>query len=73
VIAFAFFVYCAIQFFNAKDTNEFIKWSVFGGFCMMVAVMLKLFMWMQMDKKSILRELKRLEFQVSILSSKLSK
>jgi hypothetical protein len=27
---------------------------------------------MQMDKNSILREMKRLEYQVSILSSKLS-
>lgn len=73
VIAFAFFVYCAIQFFNTEVTNELIKWSVLGGFCMMITVMLKLFVWMQMDKNSIIRELKRLEYQVSILSSKLSK
>lgn len=72
VLVFGLFIYCAIQFFNTDDTNELIRWSIAGTFCMMVVGMLKLFVWMQMDKNSILREMKRLEFQVSILSSKLS-
>ena len=73
VIVFGLFIYCAIQFFNSDDTNELIKWAVGGTFCMIVIGMLKVFVWMQMDKNSIIREMKRLEFQVSIISSKLSK
>lgn len=72
VIVFGLFIYCVIQFFNTEDTNELIRWSVAGTLCMISISLLKLFVWMQMDKNSILRELKRLEFQVSILSSKLS-
>ena len=72
VAVFGLFIYCAIQYFNTDNTNELIRWSVAGTFCMIVIGMLKLFVWMQMDKNSILREMKRLEFQVSILSSKLS-
>ncbi|MBT8395218.1 MAG: hypothetical protein KJN66_10260 [Bacteroidia bacterium] len=72
VVVFGIFIYCAIQFFNAEDTNELIKWSVGGVLCMMSISLLKLFVWMQMDKNSIIREMKRLEFQISILSSKLS-
>ena len=72
VLVFGLFIYCAIQFFNTEETNELIKWSVAGTFCMISISLLKLFVWMQMDKNSILREMKRLEFQVSILSSKLS-
>ena len=72
IIVFGLFIYCAVQFFNTEETNELIKWSVAGTLCMISIVMLKLFVWMQMDKNSILREMKRLEFQVSILSSKLS-
>lgn len=72
VLVFGLFIYCAIQFFNTDDTNELIRWSIAGTFCMLVVGMLKLFVWMQMDKNSILREMKRLEFQVSVLSSKLS-
>lgn len=73
VVVFGLFIYCAIQFFNTEETNELIKWSVAGTLCMISIGMLKLFVWMQMDKNSIIREMKRLEFQVSILSSKLSK
>ena len=72
VVVFGLFIYCAIQFFNTEETNELIRWSVAGTFCMIALSMLKLFVWMQMDKNSIIREMKRLEFQVSILSSKLS-
>ena len=70
VVIFGLFVYYAIQFFNAEATNELIKWAVFGSFCMMAIGMLKLFAWMQMDKNVLLRELKRLELQVSSLAAK---
>jgi hypothetical protein len=71
-IVLGVFVYCTVQFFNTEVTNELIKWSIAGVFCMLMLSMLKLFMWMQMDKNSIIRELKRLELQVSRLSSKVS-
>ena len=73
VIFFGLFVYCIIQFFETNNTNELIKWGL-GSIVFLIGIsMLKIFAWMQMDKNSIIRELKRLEFQVSILSSKLSK
>jgi hypothetical protein len=72
VVVFGLFIFCAIQFFKTEDTIELIRWSVAGTFCMIIVGMLKMFVWMQMDKNSILREMKRLEYQVSILSSKLS-
>ncbi len=72
VVVFGLFIYCVIMFFNTENTNEIIKWAVAGILCMMSISLLKLFVWMQMDKNSILREMKRMEFQVSILSSKLS-
>ena len=72
VIFFGFFIYCAIQFFNTEATNELIKWGIFGTLSLMASSMLKLFSWMQMDKKAIIRELKRLELQVSSLASKIS-
>jgi Family of unknown function (DUF6768) len=72
VIAFGLFIYCAIQFFNTDVTNELIKWAVLGMFCMMIVGMLKLMGWMQMDKNALLREMKRLELQVSSLASKMS-
>ena len=55
VAVFVLFIYCAIQYFSTDNTNELIRWSVAGTFCMIVVGMLKLFVWMQMDKNSILR------------------
>ncbi|MDH3697479.1 MAG: hypothetical protein OER83_00435 [Flavobacteriaceae bacterium] len=67
VLWFILFVYCTVQFFNTDITNELIKWAS-GGFLSILAVgMLKLFVWMQMDKNDILRELKRLELQIAVL------
>ena len=72
VLVFGVFVYCAIQFFNTDITNELILWAVLGVFCMLMVSMLKMFVWMQMDKNALMRELKRLELQVSSLSGRIS-
>ena len=70
LIIFGLFVYCMIQFFDTEATNELIKWASAGFLCMIFMGMLKLYVWMQMDKNDILRELKRLELQVATLSHK---
>ena len=73
VLLFAVFVYCIVQFFNTEVTNELIKWASAGFLCMIAIGMMKLFIWLQMDKNDILRELKRLELQVSALAHKSDK
>lgn len=71
LIFFGLFIYCLVQFFNTDNTNELIKWGLGGLLFMFGVSMLKVFAWMQMDKNALLRELKRLELQVSSLASKL--
>ncbi|WP_298494904.1 DUF6768 family protein [uncultured Algibacter sp.] len=72
VIFFALFIYCLVQFFNVESTKELLKWAL-GSIIFLIGVsMLKVFAWMQMDKNAIIREIKRLELQLSSLSSKLS-
>lgn len=71
LIVLGLLIYCLVQFFNTEITNELIKWSVGGMTCLLTISMLKLFVWMQMDKNSLIRELKRLELQVSTLSAKI--
>ena len=69
---FVLFIYCTVQFFNTEETNELIKWGIFGMLSIMASSMLKFYTWMQMDKNALLREIKRLELQVSSLSGKIS-
>jgi len=72
LVFFGFFAYCVIQFFNTDVTNELIKWGI-GGLAFLFGVsLMKMFAWMQMDKNALLRELKRLELQISSLSGKMS-
>ena len=73
LVAFGFLIYCIVQFFNTQETNELIKWSSAAFLCMIVMGMLKLFVWMQMDKNDILRNLKRLELQLATLMSRMDK
>ena len=67
LLMFMAFIYCIVRFFNTDSTNELIKWASAGFLSMIAMAMLKLFVWMQMDKNDILRELKRLELQISTL------
>ena len=73
LVFFGLFVYTLVQFFNTDETNALIMWASAGFLCMVFMAMLKLYIWMQMDKNDLLREIKRLELQVSGLANKLDK
>ncbi len=73
VLIFVVFVFCTVRFFNTEATNELIKWASAGFLCMIAMGMLKLYLWMQMDKNDILRALKRMELQVSALLAQVAK
>ena len=70
LISFGLFIYCTIQFFNTENTNELIKWGAGGFTFLLMMSMLKVFSWMQMDKNALIREMKRLELQVSSIANK---
>ncbi len=72
LVFFGLFIYCIVQFFEATTTKEFIQWSTGTLIFLLGVSMLKIFAWMQMDKKALIREIKRLELQVSSLSGKMS-
>lgn len=72
LVFFGLFIYCLVQFFNVEGTKELLKWGL-GCIVFLLGVsMLKVFAWMQMDKNALLRELKRLELQISSLAGKIS-
>lgn len=65
--------YLGYAFFTEDLSTDLIH---FGGLFFIVFIsvaMLKLWHWMQMDKNSILREMKRIEFQIAVLSEKMKK
>ncbi len=70
LLVFGLLIYCIVEFINMEETADLIKMAVAIGACIMMMSMIKLYMWMQLDKNAILRELKRVELQVAALSSK---
>jgi hypothetical protein len=67
--AFAF--YFGYRFFGATDVVQMIQFGA-GVMLLMIAIsMLKIFHLMEMHKNTTIREIKRLELQVSLLAGKL--
>ncbi|MEO9510666.1 MAG: DUF6768 family protein [Flavobacteriaceae bacterium] len=70
-LVFGLLIYCIIQTFDVENTNDLILWV--GGvlLCFLTMSMLKIYMWMQIHRNALMRELKRLELQISSLSGKI--
>lgn len=70
-LVFGLLIYCIIQTFDVENTNDLILWVGAVLMCYITMSVIKLHVWMYMHKNSIIREMKRLELQVSSLSGKL--
>ena len=71
-LVFGLLIYCIIQTFDVESTNDLILWVGAVLLCFFTMSMLKIYMWMQMHRNALTREIKRLELQVSSLSGRLS-
>ena len=67
IIAAVVSVYCLYQIFTVPGTTEIVRYLAILLVAWSFGCMVKLWQWMQMDKNSIIREMKRLEFQIAIL------
>lgn len=70
LILTGFAFYSFFQFYNAPDLREMMLWGAGMGLSMMAVGQLKTWHWMQMDKNALVREIKRLELQISLLVKK---
>ena len=64
-------IFTATSFFDAESTRDQIAWAVGFMYSLIVISGLKAWYWMQMNKNSLTREIKRLELQIARLSSRL--
>ena len=70
-VAFGFAIYFGYEFFKATSVEMMLKWG-FGALLMMIMVtLLKLWNWMQIDKNTLIKHIKHLEYQLTIVASKL--
>ncbi len=71
IAAFGLVIYCLMQTFDEENTNNLMLWIAGFFFCYSVMSMIKIFSWMKMHRNAVMREMKRLELQISALSAKL--
>lgn len=67
-IIFGLTVFAVVQMFQASDLRQTIFWAVGALWGSLAVAMLKIWFWMQLDKYSVLREVKRLEAQIARLA-----
>jgi hypothetical protein len=71
LVFFGLLVYSAIRFFPETDLESKLDWFAIGLTSLIAMALLRLWYFMELVRLSIIRELKRLELQVSLLSKKL--
>lgn len=68
ILSFVFFglaVFCVWNFSQTQDVRLALNWLMGFGFCALSVAMFKMYFWMEMHKSSVLREVKRVELQLS--------
>lgn len=64
-------VYSAVRFFQAEEIKDFVMWAVVFMFANLTVAMLKIWSWMEINRNSVTREIKRLELQVAYMTKRL--
>lgn len=67
VIVFGVAIYTFINMLNAELMEMKLEWMFYTLVSFMAMMMMKQWSWNQMDKNGLIREIKRLEYQVSLL------
>lgn len=70
LVVFGLGIYTFIEMLATEETNLKIEWMFYTIICFLLMVMFKIWSWNQMDKNALVREIKRLEYQVSLLGKR---
>lgn len=64
-------IWMAISFFNAETTRDMIMYATIFTYAMFAIGMLKMWAWMEMNRNTHTREIKRVEMQIARLAERL--
>jgi hypothetical protein len=66
-------IFTIIEMLKAEDLGDKMEWMFYSLLGFITIVLMKIWSWNQLDKNAILREMKRLEYQVALLQSEKAK
>jgi phosphoglycerol transferase MdoB-like AlkP superfamily enzyme len=64
-------IYCAFNFFEVEDLALKLNWLAVGLTALIVIGLLRLWYFMELNRQSVIREVKRLELQIALLVKRL--
>ncbi len=64
-------IYCAFQFVHAPDVMVKLNWLGGSALAFLLVIALRIWYFIELNRLSIRREIKRVELQVSLLGSKI--
>ncbi len=73
LIIFIAFIFFSINLFGSNDVKEMIIGLYLTGFSLIMILGIKMYVWMQLNQKALLRELKKIELELHILSEHVKK
>ena len=69
VLFFGVGIYAIVQFTGATEVGKQILWSSIAIVSLISVGIIKLWFWMELNRNSVMREIKRLELQIDLLSA----
>ena len=69
---FGLAIFCCFKFAGAEELKPIVGWAAGTLASFMAMQALKLWLWMEMQRAGVLREIKRIELQVASLTSQLT-
>ena len=64
-------VFCAVRFFQVESVRDMMIWAMGLIFCFSAVSMMKIWYWMELQKNSVTREIKRVELQLAGIAKRL--
>ncbi len=64
-------VLSVVRFFRAEEMRDMMMWAAASAFLLSGVSMMKVWYWMELNKNSVTREIKRLELQIARLAGRL--
>ena len=64
-------VSCVVRFFQTDEMRDMLMWAAASAFFFSGVAMMKLWFWMELNKNSLTREIKRLELQIARLAARI--
>ncbi len=64
-------ILAAVQFFQVEPVKEMIAWACAFMFCLIAIAIMKVWYWMELNKNTVIREVKRVELQIAQLTNRL--